>query len=63
MEIRLAKEYRKGKYRSNYNINDMSKAYLLVKDKGVSVESAARKCGVPVTTLKDRVRGRINMRQ
>ncbi|KAJ8306058.1 hypothetical protein KUTeg_016603 [Tegillarca granosa] len=61
MEIRLAKEYRKGKYRSNYNINDMSKAYLLVKDKGVSVESAARKCGVPVTTLKDRVRGRINI--
>lgn len=39
----------------------MSKAYLLVKDKGVSVESAARKCGVPVTTLKDRVRGRINI--
>ncbi|KAJ8318761.1 hypothetical protein KUTeg_003852 [Tegillarca granosa] len=39
----------------------MSKAYLLVKDKGVSVESAARKCGVPVTILKGRVRGRINI--
>ncbi|KAJ8303360.1 LOW QUALITY PROTEIN: hypothetical protein KUTeg_019756 [Tegillarca granosa] len=55
------KEPKKGKYRLNYNAEDITKALVMVNEKGVSVERAARSCGVPVTTLKDRVRGRVGI--
>ncbi|KAJ8304314.1 hypothetical protein KUTeg_017897 [Tegillarca granosa] len=55
------KEPRKGKYRLNYDAVDITKALVMVNEKGVSVERAARSCGVPVTTLKDRVRGRVGI--
>ncbi|KAJ8299918.1 hypothetical protein KUTeg_021437 [Tegillarca granosa] len=61
MEIRLIKEPRKGKNRLNYDAVDVTKALVMVNEKGVSVERAARSCGVPVTTLKDRVRGRVGI--
>ena len=43
-----------------YSPTSMVKAYSMVKDEGVPVLKAARTYGVPETTLRDRVMGRVD---
>ena len=51
---RLERKYR------NYNEGALVSAYKLVKNEGVPVRRAAKLFNVPITTLRDRVAGRID---
>ena len=41
-------------YRSKYGPEQINRAYDMWKDEGVSVYKAAKTCGIPVVTLRDR---------
>lgn len=41
-----------------YDISLLNDAYFMVKNENVPVRRAARECGVPFSTLRDRLRGR-----
>jgi hypothetical protein len=50
----------RGPYRS-YDLQSLTDAYLAVIDDGLPVQQAAKKYMVPITTLKDRVRVRVDI--
>ena len=49
------------KQRCNYSPTKMTKAYAAVKEDHLPVQRAANLYGVPITTLKDRVSGRVSL--
>lgn len=49
------------KKRRQYNSDNLLAAFNAVKDSSISVNAAAKQFGVPLTTLRDRVDGRISM--
>lgn len=49
------------KKRKQYDPDSLMAAYKAVKDSSISVNAAAKQYGVPLTTLRDRVDGRIGM--
>ncbi|XP_064611321.1 uncharacterized protein LOC135475379 isoform X2 [Liolophura sinensis] len=48
-------------YRKNYSMKDLLNAYNMVKYENMPVQTAAKTFGVPSTTLRDRVRGNVNL--
>ncbi|XP_060566679.1 uncharacterized protein LOC132725560 [Ruditapes philippinarum] len=60
MEIRQPQTYVRGKYRS-YSANDLQEAYNIVMQQGLPVERVAKRYNIPITTLKDRVKGRVHI--
>ena len=50
----------RGPYKS-YDPQNLTDAYTAVLEDGLPVERAAKRYDVPITTLKDRVRGRIDV--
>jgi hypothetical protein len=50
----------RGKYRSYY-ANDLQKACYIVMQQGLPVERVAKQYSIPITTLKDRVNGRVHI--
>lgn len=50
----------RGPYR-NYDTEDLTEAYKSVLEEGIPVERAAKRYNVPITTLKDRVRGKVDI--
>lgn len=56
----LLQKSRGRKYRS-YSLEDLARAYRLVKEKAYAVQTAADACGVPEATLRDRVKGKVKI--
>ena len=44
-----------------YDVDDMTGAFKAVQEEDCPIERAAKRFGVPITTLKDRVKGRISI--
>jgi len=55
------KELKDTKKRKQYNHDSIVAAYNAVKDSNISVHAAAKQYGVPLTTLRDRIDGRIGL--
>jgi len=51
---------KRGRYR-RYDVDDMTGAFKAVQEEDCPIERAAKRFGVPITTLKDRVKGRISI--
>ena len=49
---------KRGSYRTSYTQQDLTDAYNAVFEEKIPVERAAKRFGVPINTLKDRVRGK-----
>ncbi|XP_053384730.1 uncharacterized protein LOC128550216 [Mercenaria mercenaria] len=60
MEIRQTQANVRGKYRS-YSASDLHEAYAVVVEQGLPVERVAKRFNIPITTLKDRVKGRVHI--
>ena len=52
---------KRGSYRSSYTQQDLLDAFQAVFDEKIPVERAAKRFGVPITTLKERVRGKVHV--
>ncbi|KAJ8313688.1 hypothetical protein KUTeg_008249 [Tegillarca granosa] len=61
MEIRRHISAKRGIYRQSYTHEDLTNAYNAVIEHSLPVQRAANQFGVPITTLKDRVKSRINI--
>ncbi|XP_053382815.1 uncharacterized protein LOC128549658 [Mercenaria mercenaria] len=60
MEIRKPPVSARGPYRS-YDTDDLTRAFLAVKNKELSIRKASVTYGVPFATLADRIAGRISV--
>ncbi|XP_052257808.1 uncharacterized protein LOC127862643 [Dreissena polymorpha] len=61
MEIRQKTNPVRGPYRSSYDIDDLQRAFMAVKDNQMSIRKSALYFNVPKTTLIDRLHGRISI--
>ena len=59
-QVRPSKSLQNIKYRL-YSLSLMTNAYLVIKDKTLSVRRAAQQYNVPETTLRQRVLGRVDV--
>lgn len=57
--ILLYLQRRQGRKYRSYSVEDLSKAYYLVREKNIAIQTAADMCGVPESTLRDRVKGKV----